>query len=467
MSYAPPTVGPFGLLISLYNDYLAYLNAQYLATYGTSVYLGPESPDEQWNSTLALIAFDAASALQQMYNSWNPLTAVGAALNMIGILIGTARKVASYSTATVTVTGTSGAIISGGVVQDTSGNYWNLPATVTIGGGGTVNVTATAQQPGNITANPATLTIISTPSAGWSSVTNASAATPGQPVEADSQYRARLMISQANPSITLLAGTAAAIAAVPAVTRSKVYENATGSTDALGNPPHSITCVVEGGNSSAIAQAIYANKGIGCLTNGLVNGSSTAQTTTVVVTDPNNGSLTQSISFLQLAYLPIAVGLNVHPLAGFTSVIQYAIVQAVINYLNALGIGQPVVWSEIIGAALTAGGNPLQPTFSISAVQDGYLAATTPATLNSTTVIVVSSNLGIVVGQICFGTGIQSDSIVTNIAGNNITLSLAATATASGVDVTFFTVVGAGVSIAVGFQQAAQGLPQYVGISLV
>jgi hypothetical protein len=118
MAYTPPTIGPFGLLISLYNDYLAYLNAQYLAIYGTSVYLGPESPDEQWNSTLALIAFDSTNALQQIYNSWNPLTAVGAALDMIGILIGTARKVASYSTALVTVSGTAGAIISGGVVHE-------------------------------------------------------------------------------------------------------------------------------------------------------------------------------------------------------------------------------------------------------------------------------------------------------------------------------------------------------------
>lgn len=458
MPYSPPSIGPSGLTVPVYSDILSRLMTSFLGVYGGSCYLGPDSADFQFMSVFALMLSDANGGLQGNYLSLNPLTATGPSLDLVGVTIGTPRKTASFSSAAVTLTGTPGAVITGGVVQDNVGNYWTLLTPVTIGGGGTVSTTATAMNPGNITANANVITMIATPTAGWTAVTNPAAAAAGQPVETDSEYRARLLISQTLPSISLIAGTAAIIAAVPSVTRSKVYENPTDSTDINGLPAHSITAVVEGGIASAIAQAIYSKKGIGGLSNG---------TTTISVTDPNNAGITQPVSFTILGYLPISVGLNVHPLAGFTSVIQSNIVTAVINYLNSLGIGHPVVWSEIFGAALTARPDPDNPTFSISAVQDAYLAASTTGAVNFSFTLLVSSAAGIVIGQIVFGTGIQNGSVVTNIAGTTITLSLVTTANVSGIPVTFFTVVAPGVSIPVPYNKAAQGLSQYVGISLV
>jgi hypothetical protein len=141
----------------------------------------------------------------------------------------------------------------------------------------------------------------------------------------------------------------------------------------LGNgvnigPAHSITCVVEGGASSSIANAIYNNKGLGCYTQG---------STSISVTDPNNGSLTSYINYYVLAYTPIFVSISVHPLNGFTSDTQSAIVNNVTAYLNSLGIGGAVLYSELYGAALLARSNPDNPEFSIKALYSGIVTGST------------------------------------------------------------------------------------------
>jgi uncharacterized phage protein gp47/JayE len=414
----------------------------------------------------SLQAANTNQALQAIYLSFNPLTAIGSALDLIGIVIGTRRDAATNSTVVVTLTGNPGTVITSGVVSDTNGNYWNLGSPATIGSGGTVNVIATAQNVGAITVNIGAVTTIVTPTAGWTSVTNSAAGVPGVPVEADSHYRARLLSSQSQPSLALRTGTAAKVAGVSGVTRSIVYENQYGNTTSYGvcntanvdsasppndnviilktgypfdatmvgqavvigvtsytiagyvspteltlttppgtqsgvpfyigdgialGPRNSITCVVEGGAAAAIALAIYTNKCPGCLTNG---------TTSTTVTDSNNPTVTMVISFDVLAYLPIYVSLNVHPLQGFTSATQAAIIANIVAYLNSLGIGQSVVWSELFGAAVIANPNPAAPLFSIHALTLG----TSPGPVG-TSDVPVSHNVA--------SSGITADVIVT------------------------------------------------------
>src|SRR6185312_13944043 len=234
MAYQPPSIGPGGLSVPTENDYKNYLISEFQGTYGQTVDLGTDSADYQDISIRALQASDTAQACQIVYLSFNPLTATGGALDLLGKLIGAARKAATFSTVQLTISGTAAAVITNGVAQDVNGNYWSLPSSVTIGSGGTVSITATAQLLGNINATPGQVSVIATPTAGWTSVTNPAAAIAGQPVEPDSQYRARLLISQAQPSETLTAGTAARIAALSGVTRSRVYENPYGFTTGFG-----------------------------------------------------------------------------------------------------------------------------------------------------------------------------------------------------------------------------------------
>lgn len=370
MSYAPPIIGPAGLTVPSYTDIQDDNVQQYLNIFGSNQYVGVDSAIYQLLSILSLKNADCLTALQYAYNQSSPTTAVGAGLDRIVKLNGIARLAYSFSTAVVTATGTPGTVITNGLAQDTNGNQWLLPPT-TIPGGGSIMFTATCTTAGNITAVPGAISIIATPIGGWTGVTNAAAAVPGNPIETDSQLRARQAISVAIPSATRLAGTVAALRALPSIGRVTAYENPTGATDSLGNPAHSVTAVVEGGLTQlAIATAIYNNRGIGCLTNGNVSGSPVAQTVTVNVTDPNTGFVLP-ISYLTPAYVPIYVSISVHLLPGGTSATLTAVQAAIVAYLNTLAIGESVVYSELWGAALNARSNPDLPTFSIRALTSG------------------------------------------------------------------------------------------------
>lgn len=385
MGYVAPSIGPSGLTIPAYTDILNDNLAQFLSIFGANQYVGKDSAIYQLLSIISLKNADCLTALQYAYNQSSPTTAVGAGLDRLVKLNGIARLPFGFSTAVLTVTGTPGTVINNGLAQDVNGNQWLLPPT-TIPGGGSINVTATCTTAGNITAGPATITIIATPIGGWTGVTNAAAAIPGNPIETDSQLRARQAISVALPSATRLAGTTAALRAIAGIGRVTVYENPTGSTDALGNPAHSVTAVVEplSATQLQIATAIFNNRGIGVLTNGQVSGVTTGQTVTVNVTDPVTGVVTP-ISYLTITYVPIFVSISVHLLAGGTSATLAAIQNDIVAYLNSLAVGQSVVYSELYGAALNARSNPDLPTFSIRALTSGLSASpsgTTDIALN-------------------------------------------------------------------------------------
>ncbi len=378
MAYTAPSLGSAGLTIPAYADILADLLAQYQTIYPQNAYLGIDTADYQWISAVAAKCADTMACCQLAYNARSPLSAIGAALDGIVKVNGIVRKAASASTAAVTLMWSSGwtggpVTVTNGVVRDANGFLWNLPSSVTIPSAG-ISVFVTCQTLGAITASASQISFIVTPTAGWGSVNNPAQAIPGQPVELDSQFRARQALSVALPSQTMLAGTIAAIAAVSGVTRYNVIENPTNSVTAgaptWSTPVHSITAVVEGGVDASVAQAIFANRGIGCLTNG---------TTTVTVTDAFTGA-TMPIGFSRPTYVPVYVSLSVHDVTltgALTTAVQATIQSAIVSYLNSLQIGELVVLSELYGAALTARSNPDSPIFSIRALTLGTSASPT------------------------------------------------------------------------------------------
>ena len=375
MAYEAPSITSAGLTIPSFSDILNDLIAQAQSIFGQNIYLGNDSADYQFLSIVALKISDNMNAIQLAYNNRGPLTAIGSGLDGVIANNGLIRKVPSYSTCNVNVTGTPLTVISNGVVQDTdSNNLWDLPSPITISAGGSINVTATCQALGAITAGVGSLSQIMTPTQGWSSVTNAAAAIAGQPIEADSQLRSRQAVSTMLPSETLFAGTVAAIASLEGVTRYQCYENYTGSTDSNGCPSHSIYCVVEGGTEAAIAQAIYNNKSTGCGTWG---------TTTVTVQDQNFPGITAAINFYLPTYMQINVVVNVHLLSGGTTATLTAIKTAIVNYLNSLQIGVGLSLSTLEAAAVAVNPNLSSPIFSIQSITAGAQGGVSTSTLGS------------------------------------------------------------------------------------
>jgi uncharacterized phage protein gp47/JayE len=358
--YVAPTISAAGLTIPSYNDILEDNIQGYLKIYGANQYVGQDSAIYQLLSILSLKQSDTLQALQFAYNQNSPQYAVGAGLDRIVKLNGIARLSYTYSSAILRIQGARGRVITNGVAQDQNGNQWLLPQTVQIANIGYTDVEATCATPGNITAEPNTINIIATPQNGWATVNNSAAAIPGDAIETDSELRARQSISVALPSQTLLDGVIAAIAAVPGVTRYNVVENFTNETDSNGNPPHSISAVVEGGTEIAVATAIYDQRGLGVYTNG---------TTLVNVTDPVT-ELVVPIRYFLPTYVPIYVSLNLYPLAGYTSAMPGLVQDAITNYLNELQIAEIVTQSALVAAAMGVT-SLLNPAFSVRSLTLG------------------------------------------------------------------------------------------------
>lgn len=365
MAYFKPYVDSAGLHIPTYNDILEDMIAAMKQIYGDDIYLENDSADYQLLSIFALKQSDSLQALAYAYNARSPHTAIGTALDAVVKLNGITRKAASHSTCDVTLTGTAFTQITNGAVQDKAGVIWDLPSSVVIGSDGTLITTATCRETGAVSALVGDLDTIYTPTYGWTAVTNHAAAVQGRDVETDAELRQRQSVSTSNPSQTMLAGTKGAIAALPNVSRFAVYENDTNSSSVsednpYGLPPHSITCVVEGGTDQDIAEAIYTHKGIGCYTNGTVP---------VQVTDQNE--YVNTIRFSRPTYKDVYVELEVKKYTGYVSSVISQVRLAIYDYLASLTVGSDVSISMLIGVITACNPDINKPIFGIKSIKIG------------------------------------------------------------------------------------------------
>lgn len=360
MPYFAPYIDDAGYHMPTYQDIRDELVSQAKQIFGQDIYLDNDSQDYQMISVFANMIYDAFLAGQVAYNSRGPATAVGTGLDVVVGINGIKRMKQTASTATVILGGTPGTVITKGIASDQNGYKWNLLSPVTIGSSGTVSTVATCQTLGPIQAPPNTITIIETPTLGWTSITNPNAATPGTDVEGDPQLRTKQAVSTANPSRSVMEGIKGAVANVSGVTRYEVYENDTGQPDAMGLPEHSVTAVVEGGTDQDIAQAIFIRKTPGCYTNG---------TTEVDVADQYD-QITP-IRFYRPTYVDIDVVVTVKKLAGYTDPITSDIKDYIAEYINSLSIGSDLAISSLWGAALQANRIPTSPYFSITSLTAG------------------------------------------------------------------------------------------------
>ncbi|QYY30229.1 baseplate J/gp47 family protein [Cupriavidus pinatubonensis] len=344
-----PTIDANGITAPTYADVLEYLKDQYRAIYGPDVYLEGDSQDGQLLAVFASSINDANSVAIAIYNSFSPATAQGTALSSNVKINGIARHASSYSTVDLLLVGQAGTTITNGIAKDANGVKWALPASVVIPPAGQITVTATCQTIGAVSAPAGSIIQIGTPTLGWQTVTNPTDAAEGAPVETDPALRQRQTISTALPSLTVLDGIIGAVASLPGVTRWAAYENDTDATDANGIPEHSISLVVEGGDSTAIATAIANKK---------TPGAGTYGTTSVVVLDVYGRPIT--IRFYRPSNAAITATANIKALAGYSTQTADAIKQVIANYVNGVAIGGglsgSVEWADAITAANSVGG---------------------------------------------------------------------------------------------------------------
>lgn len=322
-----------------YPDYptvLTYLKDEYRTIYGADTYLEADSQDGQWVAILALAMFDSMQVAAAVYNSFSPLTAQRDALSRNVKINGIARLVASYSTADLTVVGQAGTVITNGQAKDTLEQKWNLPASVTIPVGGSIVVTATAAEIGAVMAAAGTINKIATPTLGWQTVNNVAAATVGDPVETDAELRRRQAQSTMIPSLSVMEGIIGAVASLPSVSRYRGYENDTATTNADGIPARSISLVVEGGTTQAIAEAIAAKKTAGTGTYG-----------TTSYTTYDQYGIANVINFFRPTAATISIEVSLTALTGYLSTTADLIKAALVAYIATLDIGDDVLITKL------------------------------------------------------------------------------------------------------------------------
>lgn len=355
--YFAPYIDKTGLHIPTYNSIKEELIKDAKNIFGQDIYLENDSQDYQWIATISEKIYDALQLAQQVYNNRSPSTATQNGLDTIVKINGIKRHSQSFSKVPITVSGVSGTVINNGIVTDKGNIKWRLPNKVIIPDKGQIDVIATCELPGPILANKGDITGIYNPTYGWNGVFNNESSQPGSYVEDDFKLRKRQANSTAQASLTLLEGTAGAIADIKDVTRSKVYENDTNNIDEKGLPPHSITAVVEGGMDKDIATQIWHHKGIGCFSNGDI----------VVAIEDSRGQKAP-IRFFRPKYCDVIISISIKPLSGYTTDTTKKIKENIQNYINALEIGASLSISALWGVALQAMPDLTTPMFSITSI---------------------------------------------------------------------------------------------------
>lgn len=342
-----------GIIRPTFESVLGYVQTAYRGIYGADVYLGADSQDGQFMALLANAIHDANGETVAAYNAYSPATARGNGLSSVVKINGIRRKSATYSTVDVMIVGQVGSVISDGAVRDANGMRWNLPATVEIPRSGQILVTATCSVLGAVAAPAGTITTIATPTLGWQSVANPSAAAPGLPVETDSQLRQRQALSTGLPAQTVLESMAGAILAIQGVTRLRIYENDSNLADVNGIPAHAISVIVEGGDAENIAALIAAKKTPGVGTYG-----------DILVTRTDAYGIPHSIRFSRPVLTAVAWRVTLRAKTGYTVDVRNAIARALAGHTNSLGIGEGLALSSAYPSANLTG-DPRAFTFEV------------------------------------------------------------------------------------------------------
>ena len=114
MAYFDPYIDDTGYHYPTYDDVVNYYVEQLKLIYGSDIYLEVDSQDYQMVSIRAKMAYDLMAMFAVVLANQSPSTSVGTALDSKVEWNGIKRKVASYSTCNLQLTGTAGTIINNG-----------------------------------------------------------------------------------------------------------------------------------------------------------------------------------------------------------------------------------------------------------------------------------------------------------------------------------------------------------------
>jgi uncharacterized phage protein gp47/JayE len=291
--------------------------------------------------------------LEAAYNGRSRAAAGGAQLVATCALTGTVKRARTKGTVPLRLTVAAMSTVPAGSVAQVDGqptNRWVTLADAVNATGAPAQrtVDAEAQTAGAVPANASTITVIATPVSGWTAVTNDADATPGLDDETDPQLRARTEASLATGGTSPTDALRAALLdprTVPGVLQVVVTPNDTDFADDQNRPPHSVECLVLGGDDQVIADAIWANKASGIQAYG-------SSTWTVLDADGASHVVRFSRPTTRSVHVVIELRRDASTYAG-----DAAVKSAVQAWHDAnLRMGQPVLLARVSSLALAVAG---------------------------------------------------------------------------------------------------------------
>lgn len=375
-------------------DILAGVLADMNAALGGGANTALSTPQGQIALSETAILGDFLGAMIAIFNGVDPASSSGRMQEAIGRIYFIERRPATATTVTVqaSVNAPGQTIAAGTVVaQGTDGSLYVAPQAITLPQSATASLDLSCQTAGAVSCPASSLTLYQA-GLGLASLTNPVPGATGADAESRTDFEARRQASVAANSIGQNASLMGALLELPGVTDAYVTDNPSAQGLTIGSAtlePHSLYCVVEGGNPQDIGQAILTHKSPGCSTVG-------SQSVTVQDSNPayhgNGPSYTFHYDRAQTVPLGVSITLSKTAGAPLDAVSQAR--QAVISALSSgslrarmggtiyayrlasvvNGLGD---WAEVIGLTLSAGSQTGQQSITLPINQVAVASADT------------------------------------------------------------------------------------------
>lgn len=285
-----------GFVVKPYEIMKGEIEDEQKAVWGDAIDQTATSVLGQMNGIFGFKLGELWELAQALYSSNDPDAANTTSLeNVAALCPGIERNPATKSTVTVNCNLDNGTYAIGSLIANVTGDatarFANVSAITQAAGPGLVsNLGFEAETAGAIAAALGTLTEISEPVVGWNAISNTSAATVGDEVETDTEFRLRRRNTIALPGGSSVMGVRADVLDLDEVDICDVRENDTDLTDGNGLPPHSFHTVYkkESSYSDAVAdvavgQAIHDSKPGGIATYGSLDEDYTDSGSTITI----------------------------------------------------------------------------------------------------------------------------------------------------------------------------------------
>ncbi len=283
---ASPEFTNNGITIQTLAEIRQELETAYKDIYGYDIDLSQNTPDGQRVGIEAKARQDLQSFAISLYNSLDANLAEGVSLDKISKICGIVRIAATQSTWTLTVTTDRNLTLETGyTVKDNNNIEWITKSDHTLTTGAN-SVSFFSKNYGAFSGTAGATFTQSTVILGITAISAAGNATVGRVGETDKDFRVRRNKSLEKPSKSTLGELFAELANLSGVTDIVVYENDEDTQDTVRNiSPHTIWCVIEGGEDAKIAEVMAKTKTGGANTQGATIG-----TFVETITKPQGGT---------------------------------------------------------------------------------------------------------------------------------------------------------------------------------